>query len=240
MNQVKSVIIGYRRGGSPIWQIAGSEPEDGPGIFIEDDDSDDDSDDSDDDFLFEQPTAGAGEDWPPSREEWESLRSTARKATQQAVERKRLLREAGLPLKRRKAAAPDGDDRQAAFDEARKKAAQESTTERALAKLALRAALHEAGWSGGDTGLATRMIDFGKVAVEVSDDGEVSAEGLAEQIEEIREAVPTWFRRRKGGGERTETVGAATVDGGVRGTPPTAKKGWQAAMSDQLARGRRR
>ena len=255
---MKQVIIGYRANGAPIWRLAGSDPE-GFSFLIGDDDADDDTDDDDaddtDDDTGDASDSGTassstGDDrWPPSREEWEALRDTARRATRQAVERKRALRDAGLPLKpgakKKKATSDDGDgvdevldDRSAAFAEARERAKREQGTERALAKLALKSVLHEQGWSGSDLGIVHRMIDFDSVVVEVGDDGEVTAEGLDEQVEAIRKEVPSWFRKRSRRG--AETVGASAVDGGPKPNQPEVRRqGWQKTLSDQLARGRR-
>jgi hypothetical protein len=114
-----NTIVGYRRNGSPIYNIAGGS------INFEggDDDDDkgrrnaasDDDDDDDDDELEEEE-----DDYvPPTKEAWEKLLAEKRKVDSESAARKRLLREAGInpkdgsplkPVRRLSAALDEPED----------------------------------------------------------------------------------------------------------------------------------
>jgi len=244
--------------GRPVYRLAGA---DGIDFLFEDDDGADDTDDGsgdgDDDTTYIPKGGNAqrrqddtdADDWkPPSREEWEKLRRTAKTATAQAVQRKRLLREQGInprtgrPFSAGEAveALAQSDDRSEALAAAREDAQRDTRYRSALATAELKARLTGAGWVGNDLKLVRRLIDMDAIDVEVSDDGDVAIEGLDEQIERIRAEVPGWFRRRRtsagrsGGGDDGAT-GAAEVDGGDTGRPAARRqKSWKDALGSQF------
>lgn len=92
-------VVGYRRDGRPIYNIAGGSISFEGGDDDEDkrrpsrapvDEDDDDDDDDDDDSTVE-------DDWtPPSKEEWQRILDAKKKADSESAQRKRYLREAGI------------------------------------------------------------------------------------------------------------------------------------------------
>lgn len=250
----KRLIIGWVNG-SPVYALRGADSGGQVSLLIDDGDDDEDLDDDEDD----DPDGDAGgsgdgqgdvdrqgDDWPPSRDEWNRVRHTARVATRQAVERKRLLREHGLTPSGRKSgeAAADGEaggktaaasDREAAIAEARERSQREDRLVMGLKRKALQAELREADWVGDDFKLASRMIDFDAVDLEFDDAGEPVVVGLSEQVAAMRQEIPAWFRRQRKTAERpVERSGAEAVDGGHRAAPPAQKPGWRRQVSDQL------
>lgn len=236
-------IIGRRADGAPIYALAGADGE--VSLFIEADDEDtatDDTSDSDSDADDDSAPDTDGKDreddgWPPSREEWQALRQTARRATAQAVRRKALLREHGIPL-RGKGEGDASSDREAAIREARQTSAREQGLEMGLKRAALSAALRAAGWVGDNLSLAARMVDFNQVDVEIDSTGGAVVSGLDEQVSRIQKEIPAWFKQRSSE-RRVELVGAEVVDGGHQGAAPAPAGSWRTRLSDQLG-GKRR
>ena len=256
----KCTVIGWRDDGTPIVWLTGADGKIDFLIGDGDSESDDDNEGDDDGIGGSDSDAGQeGDDgWPPSRSEWQALRRTARTATAQAVERKRLLREAGLTPRGHKRSDDDGGggdgsggdegsrkaaDRDAAFAEARQRGARESKLAIGLKRKALQAELHSSGWSGEDDDLtlAARMIDLDAVDIDFDDNGDPIVSGLTDQVEAIRQSVPTWFRRKRQPSTTREQSGAEVVDGQRKPPPQSARRqGWRTTLSDQLGgRGRR-
>jgi hypothetical protein len=254
----KRWIIGWVNG-RPVYTLRGADGE--MSLIIDDgDDGDDDLDDDEDDDGGEDGDAGASastasgrDDWPPTREEWERLRSTARNATRQAVRRKRIMREHGLSpggktvasaekkpeSGEKKTAAGDAgpSDREAALAEARERSQREERLAGGLKRKALQAELREAGWIGEDFPLVARMIDFEAVEVDFDDAGDPVITGLADQVESIRGEIPAWFKKTTKQAEKkkpTERAGAESVDGGHKPAPPAPRAGWRQQVSNQL------
>lgn len=111
-----NTIVGYRRNGRPIYNIAGgavnfesTDDDDDKGRSAVDDDDDDDDDDDETEET---------DSWtPPTKEEWERVLAEKKKADSESAARKRLLREKGFnpkdgsPLKvTPKLLAVDDDD----------------------------------------------------------------------------------------------------------------------------------
>lgn len=72
-----------------------------------------------------------------------------------------------------------------------------------------RGALKDAGLIGEPKALL-RLIDMDEVDVEVDDDGEVTIDGLTEQITDLRRQYPSLFRKKRGSG----AIDAADRTGG--------------------------
>jgi hypothetical protein len=107
--------------------------------------------------------------------------------------------------------------------------------------LAAENALRGAGWSGENLNLALRLIDPDRVEVTM-DSGELTVDGLEEQIAEIRDEFPNWFRptsRDRNPNRRREASSARAVDGGNRDKPPARRLGWKEQMDRQIMRGGR-
>lgn len=120
--------------------------------------------------------------------------------------------------------------------EGKRAAQREASLTRALAKKATAAALAEAGWNGKGAQLIERMIDLGEI--EVDDEGEVI--GLADQIADVKNEMPEWFRRtRAAAGRPANGSGAREVDGADKAAgnakpKPKDKNGWLTAISQQI------
>lgn len=106
--------------------------------------------------------------------------------------------------------------------------------------LAAENALRGAGWSGENLNLALRLIDPDRVDITM-DGGELVIDGLEEQIAEVKDEFPNWFRpavKDRNANRRRESAGARAVDGGNRDRPPPRKLGWAAQLSRQIDQGR--
>lgn len=239
---MRSRIIGWRSNGAPIFALHGST---GPiSLFIgddDDDDSDDSNEDDDDDEDNDDDDDGQEEreDWrPPTQAEWVRLQDKVKKVTRESVERKNLLRENGIPLKPGKTTTQNGGteepgSRAALLAEAKAQARAEGAQNKALARLAALDRLRDSGWNGKGKSQIGKLIDIDRLDIEVGPDGELTIEGLDEQIEEIRTELPEWFRRRRAEVTRDRT-GAASVDGQRKPAPPKPSKGWRREVSDRF------
>jgi len=109
-----------------------------------------------------------------------------------------------------------------------------------MAMFAAEAAMHSAGWSGGDMALMLQLIDIGKIDVEF--DGEVpTVYGLDEQIDRIKKEFPSSFRGGRGApaperrpARRASTGGAREVDGGERRRGEGRKPSWKDLVDAQI------
>lgn len=120
------------------------------------------------------------------------------------------------------------------FRIAQKRSAQrEALLTSALSKKAAAAALAEAGWNGQGAGIIERMIDIGDV--ELDDEGEII--GLDEQVAEVKQSMPGWFKATRNTTRRVKAAnGAADVDGGDKVTKPPAAEpvGWLQRLENQI------
>lgn len=112
-----------------------------------------------------------------------------------------------------------------------------------VAEFAARAALADAGWSGRNPDMVMRLIDLDLVDVELHE-GRPIVLGIEEQISEIKDEFPDWFKTRDqsrgsaAGRRRPESRGGANeVDGGDRGRSTVRPKSWLHAASDALMGG---
>lgn len=225
--------IGFLKDGSPIWPVVGG------AIDVEPEDDGEPNDERSD---------GDGDDeWtPPTREEFEELLRSKRSANKEAMERRRYLEAHGIDWKtgerRERERDRDTDDdaktSPAKTESARRSAERaaakvEMRYKPAIARLAVKGALTDAGWTGKDTSMVMKLIDLDDIAVD--DDGEVT--GITDQIEAIRAEFPSWFRKTRE--PKAETGGSSELDGG-RKTAPTggsAKNSWADNVASRLMRG---
>lgn len=110
----------------------------------------------------------------------------------------------------------------------------------AVTLVAAESALRAAGWSGNDVNLALKLIDPDGVEISM-DSGELTIEGLEEQVASIKDEFPSWFRpnsRDRNVNRRREAAGARSVDGGDRPRPPARPLTWKDRVDRQITRGR--
>lgn len=219
--------IGFLRDGSPIWPVVGG------AIDVEpEDDGETETEPNDDEWT------------PPTREEFEELLRSKRSANKEAMERRRYLEAHGIDWKTGEKRERDRDTEDDAKTSPAKTESARRSAERAAAKvemrykpaiarLAVKGALTDAGWTGKDTSMVMKLIDIDDIAVD--DDGEVT--GITDQIEAIRAEFPSWFRKTRE--PKTETGGSSEVDGGRKTAPAggSAKNSWVDDMASRLMRG---
>lgn len=144
----------------------------------------------------------------------------------------------------RKAAVVDKAryEREKTRAEQRGAARAEAKYQGATTLLAAENALRNAGWHGENLNLALKLIDPDRVEVSFDDAGDLSVDGLEEQIEEIKAEFPSWFRPtsrdRSNITARRREAGARQVDGGNRDKAPPRKQGWADRLSRQIEQGR--
>ena len=101
-----------------------------------------------------------------------------------------------------------------------------------LARAAAEAALARAGWSGKDLSKVMKLIDIDDV--DLDDDGNVI--GVEEQVEDLKEEFPEWFRRPRVSSRRpaASSSGKSTKDVGGADKPPvdTKPKDWKRRLAE--------
>jgi hypothetical protein len=202
----------------------------------------------------EKLTWDGDDQYPPTAAEWAKMQQLLRDATRRSMALKAKAR-AQKP-------APPADDTdtgsdpdtakyQAALEKAAERAATraaanaESKLKPVLVREAVKAGLAVAGWAGaGGGGMGAdpekrdqslskvmKFIDIDKV--EIDEQGNLT--GVDEQIAELKEEFPEWFRRR------TTTPTTQNVDGGGRRRAPAPKpRTWAEQVDSRFAGGRRR
>lgn len=106
--------------------------------------------------------------------------------------------------------------------------------------LAAETALRSAGWRGNDINLALKLIDPDGVDISM-DNGELTIDGLEEQVASIKDEFPTWFTptsRDRNPNRRRESAGARAVDGGNRDRAPKRALTWKDRIDRQISSGR--
>lgn len=233
-------VVGYRANGKPIYNIAGGDGR----VEVGTDDVDNDDDD---DATAEDDSEEEQDEWvPPTKEEFERILAAKQKADSEAAARKRYLREAGLDPKTGKPISKpklelDLDDEDDSEEEeakpnkgesrAKSNKAFERQLEREIAKTERRVrdeatilmaavpdALNEAGWNGRNMARILRLLDLDEVHVD--SDGEI--DGLTEQIAELQEEFPEFFKRTRMKEAAKKVADTKTVGGG-RKTAPAAE-----------------
>lgn len=261
----QQVLLGHRADGRPIWWHQGADD----GIVVEDEPDDtedlDESDDTDD--------TDHDDGWvPPTRAEYEKTQAdlaAQRRTNRELGQIRAALKRNGInldDLKRGRRAADNGDEpddtddppaskgdapkgpseqqikRRIDREVTRAAARVEETYKPVLVDMGLKAALLDAGWSGKNPERVMRMIDQDQITVE---GGQLV--GLSEQIEDIKDEFPEWFRKKPGGSadddnddkpprRRTPSRrrGAREVDGGDR-PPAPEERTWKEQLASRLA-----
>ena len=206
-----------------------------------------------------EPDDEPADDWqPPSREEYEKLVESKRKADSEAAARRKYLKAHGIDPKTGEKLQPDEPDPEPEpkSDQPAGPSAAEvrRQIEKAAAEAELRGlrktkalvtgvngALAEAGWNGQRLNSLMKLIDLDDV--EVDDDGEIT--GLSEQIEGIKAEWPEFFKRTRqlstpangAGGSGQNGVPAAKVDTADKPAPKPEPKGWAETLAQRALRG---
>ncbi len=247
-------LIGYRANGSPIYTIGGGS------VDVE---LDDDEDDSDDDEESDDDNDDKDEWVPPSKSEFEKLLAAKSKADSEAAARKRFLRDAGFDPKTGKAVSKpqiDLDDEDTDDDtesvvhktptqvdskkiqrdlqrqlEREVSKAEIRERERALTLVsAVPEALAEADLNPKYLKRALKFMDLD--SVEVDSDGEV--DGLLEQIDELKNDFPEFFKRTRMRDAAKDAADTKVVGGSRRKAPESKDTAsWQDQIAQAIARG---
>lgn len=201
-----------------------------------------------------------------SRSEWEKIRERLRKANKEAARRRAWLEEHGIDPRTGKPkprpTLDDSDDEPPlpkpkdeeassasevvdvqALQERWQKLTQREVEKAAtraemkyklpLARAAAEAALARAGWSGKDLSKVMKLIDIDDI--DLDDDGNVI--GIEEQVEDLKEEFPEWFRRPRVSSRRpaaSSSSGKSTKDVGGADKPPvdTKPKDWKRRLAE--------
>lgn len=201
-----------------------------------------------------------------SRSEWEKIRERLRKANKEAARRRAWLEEHGIDPRTGKPKPrpilddsddepplpkPKDEEASSASEVVDVKALQErwqKLTQREVEKAATRAemkyklplaraaaeaALARAGWSGKDLSKVMKLIDIDDI--DLDDDGNVI--GIEEQVEDLKEEFPEWFRRPRVSSRRpaaSSSSGKSTKDVGGADKPPvdTKPKDWKRRLAE--------
>lgn len=254
ISQPPGTIVGYRRDGRAIYNIAGG---DGSVEVVSDDEDDDDEDES-------ETSEDAEDEWvPPSKKEYEELLAKKAKADSEAAQRKRFLRDNGFDPKTGKPIAKptfqldeedEEDDPEEALETVVKQVKGESKgrankdfqrqLEREIAKTerrirdeatvllsAVPTALNDAGWNGRNLERMIKLLDLDEI--EVDSDGEI--DGLTDQIEELKKDFPEFFKRQRMKEAVKEVADTKTVGGGAKKAPASETNlDWTNRLKAQL------
>lgn len=258
-------VIGYRRNGTPVYNVAGGAAD---VVDVDVADSDDDADDDGDDDAGD---ADADAWTPPSREDYHKLVEAKKKADSEAAARKRFLRDAGFdPKTGQKVVKPslinaddaDDDDDDAADDSTQKdgqktspgfnKEKFEKQFQRQLDREVTKAertgrttayslihevpsALEEAGWNGKNLPRMIKLLDLD--SVEIDSDG-IDADALADQVSELKKDFPEFFKRARMRDAAKDVADTAVAGGGKKQAPAsTEDMDWKTRMKMQLLQG---
>lgn len=226
-------VVGYRKNGDPIYNIAGGSVE------VTDDVDDDDEEETD------ETSEEVADEWvPPTKDEFDKILAAKAKADSEAAARKRFLRDNGFDPKTGKAVSKptisledlDEEDEDEATAEkvvkgeskARSDKGFQRQLEREIAKTerrirdesrvlmaAVPEALNEEGWNGKNLERMLRLLDLD--SVEVDSDGEI--DGLKDQVAELKKDFPEFFKRTRMREAAKEVADTATVGGGTKKAP---------------------
>lgn len=264
LNARPGIVVGYRRNGQPIYNIAG-----GAADVVVSDSDDDDTDDSDSDDDDDDDTK---DDWtPPTKEEWEKTLAAKAKADSESAARKRFLRAAGYdPKTGTKVEKPslklDGVDDEPDDDEPVVKSAKkdedkpafdrekfEKQFQRQLERETQKAersgrtaayslihevpsALEEAGWNGKNLPRMIKLLDLDSLSI---DDSGIDPDELNEQVAELKRDFPEFFKRARMKDAAKEVADTKTVGGGKKQAPASEEDlDWKTRMKLQLQQGK--
>lgn len=247
-------VVGYRRNGDPIYNIAGgAELDVSDDTDTDDDDTDTDTDEDEDEWV------------PPTKEEFLRLQSDKKKADSEAASRKRFLRDAGFDPKTGRPVEkptlevdddeeavvkdvvkkPEVTDDSRGFDREKFEKQFQRQLDREVAKASsggrkaayaligeVPAALEEAGWNGKNLPRMIKLLDLD--TVEIDEDG-VDYDALAAQVTELKKDFPEFFKRTRMK-EAVKDVADTGVAGGGRKKAPASEEDmdWKTRMRQQL------
>lgn len=255
-------VVGYRRNGAPIYNIAG-----GAELSVADDTDGDDDDDASD---VDDSDDGDEDDWtPPTKEEWQKIQEAKRKADSEAAQRKRFLRDAGFdpktgrPIEKPTVQVDDEDEddtdvvvpkkkadepKGPAFDREKfekqfqrqldREVQKAASTGRATAYSLIHevpAALTDAGWNGKNLPRMIKLLDLD--SVEIDEDG-VDYDALAAQVTELKKDFPEFFKRTRMKEAAREVADTGAAGGGRKKAPASEEDvDWKTRMKMQLLQG---
>lgn len=253
-------VVGYRKDGKPIYNVAGGSIDVADDVVTDNDDDDDTDDDSD--------TKDEDAWTPPSREDWQKVLDAKKKADSEAAQRKRWLRDNGFdPKTGQPIAKPsvdlgddddtdttaavvkkdDKDDTEDVLRATREKL--EKTFQRQLERETTKAetrgrstayslisevpsALEDAGWNGKNLPRMIKLLDLD--SVEIDDDG-VDADALEKQVEELKKDFPEFFKRTRMKDAAKDIADTGAVGGGKKQASASEEDlDWKARMRLQL------
>jgi alkylhydroperoxidase/carboxymuconolactone decarboxylase family protein YurZ len=172
----------------------------------------------------EADTSEAEVEWtPPTREEFEELLAKKQRADSEAASRKRWLRDNGIDPKTGKKTAvvsdEDSEDGEPAHAVERAKAkAEQAARNNAKALISeVPSALFAADLNPQHLNRALKLLDLD--SLHVDEDG---VDGLREQIAELKEDFPEFFKRTR----MRDVAPASAVGGGNKKPETKAKDGW--------------
>lgn len=249
------VVVGYRRNGDPIYNIAGGAAD----VVVSDNDDDDEADTDDDDEVEDTWT-------PPTKEEWEKTLAAKAKADSESAARKRFLRAAGYdPKTGTKVEKPslqleDVDDAETDVEPEPKKANENfdrekfekqfqrqleretqkaERTGRASAYALIHevpAALEEAGWNGKNLPRMIKLLDLDALSI---DDSGIDPDELVGQVAELKRDFPEFFKRARMKDAAKEVADTKAVGGGTKQAPASEEDmDWKTRMKLQLQQGK--
>lgn len=176
---------------------------------------------------------GNADEWtPPSKEAWDALIAKESKASAEAASRKRWLREAGINPKTGERLDNGSTDHSASGSTDDSRTARESlrhSEQSGLKKgMSIYAELVNAGVNPKRVNAVLKFLDVDEITVD--DDG---IDGLAEQIADLKEDYPEFFKR-----ERMKTADASAVGAGKKTASSSADThSWEDVLRDRIAKG---
>lgn len=173
------------------------------------------------------------EEWtPPTKDQWDELLAKKSKADAEAASRKRWLRDAGINPKTGEKLTVDAHTEEAstAVKETRDYSQDIKRSESAGLKkgVAIYAELLNAGVNPKRVDAVMKFLDVSEMSFD--DDG---IEGLSDQIADLKEDYPEFFKR-----ERMKTSDASVVGAGRKtASGATETKTWQDDIRDRFNKG---
>lgn len=182
---------------------------------------------TDDDLTDD--TGDAPEWTPPSKDEWDALIAKENKASAEAASRKRWLREAGInPRTGERAETPSAEASTSTDDSRNYREDLRSSEQIGLKKgVSIYAKLVSAGVNPKRVDAVLKFLDVDGITVD--EDG---IEGIDEQIADLKEDYPEFFKR-----ERMKTSDASVVGAGKKTASSATQTSWEDAIRDRFNQG---
>lgn len=223
----------------------------GPEVCYADGGDDDGGAGAVDDTAADDADGGAADDWtPPTRDEYEQLIASKRKADGEAAARRKYLKAHGIdPKTGEKLQADEPDESEPAAKDPQQQGLSQADMKRQVDRAVAEAriegmrgakklvgsfnkALADAGWNGQRLELIMPLVDFEEIDLDDEED-------LRERIENVKKVFPEGFKRTRNAASSAKSdgvpgqngVGGAKVDTADKPAPKPEPKGW----AEQLA-----